>query len=100
LKHRGEDLMRRVAVLLRGDFPGDWIDAVRDRAQVFREQTAVQALAHADRLGAELPGARIVGPAGDLEELARRADADAVVFADRALETSWQRRVLGFGDAR
>jgi hypothetical protein len=100
LRHRGEDLQRRIAVVLRSEFAQDWIDAVRQREQVFRDQTALQALARAEELGAELPGARIVGPAENLGELARRADADAVVFADTAQEASWQRRVLGFGDAR
>ena len=100
LAHRGEDLQRRIAVVLRREFDPDWIDALR--VPVFREQTAVQALRDAERLGAELPGARIVGPADDetVAALARGADADFVAFADRQLEAAWQRRILGFGDAR
>ena len=79
-----------------------WIDSVRAQAQVFRDQPAAQALRDAERLGADLPGARVdgeVSPA-QLDELARRADADCVAFADPALERAWQERVLGFGDAR
>src|SRR5205807_857089 len=100
LAHRGEDLQRRIAVVLRGDFDRDWIDALR--VPVFREQTAAQALRDAEKLGAELAGARIVGPADDetVAALARAADADFVAFADRELEAAWQRRILGFGDAR
>lgn len=102
LKHRGDDLQRRIAVVLRDGHDRDWIDAVRERAQVFREQTAAQALRDAGRLGADLPGARITGPVDPetFDQLAARADGDFVAFADRTLETSWQQRVLGFGDAR
>ena len=100
LAHRGEDLQRRIAVVLRREFDPDWIDALR--VPVFREQTAAQALRDAERLGAELPGARIVGPADDetVAALARGAAAEFVAFADRQLEAAWQRRILGFGDAR
>src|SRR5207253_4230559 len=90
LAHRGEDLQRRIAVVLRGEFDPDWIDAVRARAQVFRDSSAAQALLAADRLGNALPGARIVGPVtpAEFDALARGADADFVAFADRALETA------------
>ena len=82
--------------------PLDWIDAASASAQVFREQTLQQAAADAARLGVELPGARIVGPAdegAEFSQLEAQADAECVVFADRALEATWQRRVLGYGDA-
>jgi tRNA A37 methylthiotransferase MiaB len=99
---RGEDLARRIAVVLRGAFDPDWIEAIREKAQVFREQTAAEGLRDAERLGVELPGARIVGGVApeQLAELGRRADGDCIAFADRALEAAWQQRVLGFGDAR
>jgi len=104
LSHRGEDLQRRIAVALpRGArFDPDWIEAAREKAQVFRDQTLREALRDAEKLGVELPGARVVGeaPADQISELARRADADWVAFEDLALETAWQQRILGFGDAR
>jgi hypothetical protein len=104
LAHRGEDLQRRIAVVLpRGaQFDPDWIEAVREKAQVFRDQTLREALQDAEQLGGALPGARIIGeaPADRIAELARRADGDWVAFADRALEAAWQQRILGFGDAR
>ena len=104
LKHRGQTHSQRVSVVLgrEVDVPLDWIDAASTGAQVFREQTLQQAAADAARLGGELPGARIVGPAGegvDVSRLEANADAECVVFADRALEATWQRRVLGYGDA-
>ncbi len=104
LAHRGEDLMRRLCVVLpRGvDLPADWVDALRSTATVFREQPFAEALSHAEQLGVELPAARIVDQADDeasLRALARRADAEAVAFADRTLELRWQRGVLGLGDA-
>lgn len=94
LAHRGEDLQRRIAVVLRGEFAPDWIDAVRPHAQVFREQTAREAL----RRGGTAPaGARIVGPTSDEDfaALARDSDVDSVCFADRAREADWTRRILG-----
>lgn len=103
LAHRGENLQRRLAVVLRhSGFEPGWVAALREKAQVFREQTAPEALRDAARLGADLPFARIVGEASaeDLARLARAADADFVAFADRGLEKDWQERVLGFGDAR
>ena len=102
LAHRGENLQRRIAVVLPGAFDPDWIAAVREKAQVFRDQSAREAVRDAASLGDGLPGARIVGPVseGELVELGRSADGDFVVFADRALEARWQQRVLGFGDAR
>jgi hypothetical protein len=102
LGHRGEDLQRRIAVVLRGAQPPDWIDALREKAQVFREQSAGEALREAQALGEALPGSRITGPVSpeELTALALAADGDSVVFADEALELQWTRRVLGFGDAR
>src|SRR5438105_2160449 len=94
--------VRRTAVVLRGPQPPDWIEAARERAQVFREQSAGEALREPEELGASLPGARITGPVTteDFSALARLADGDSVVFADEAVELQWTRRVLGFGDAR
>jgi hypothetical protein len=79
------------------------VDAVRDLVPVFRDQRAAAALRDAERLGEDLPGARIVGdppPPEVVRELARRADPEAICFADRAAEAAWQRDVLGYGDAR
>ncbi|MFL5443253.1 MAG: B12-binding domain-containing radical SAM protein [Myxococcales bacterium] len=103
LAWRGEDLQRRISVVLRGEAQPDWVDAVRDVVPVFRDQRAAAALRDVDRLGDDLPGARIVGdppPPEVLHELARRADPEAICFADRTAEAAWQRDVLGYGDAR
>jgi hypothetical protein len=103
LAHRGEDLQRRLVVVLPEDarFAPDYIDAVRSQVPVYRDQTWKQALTAAERLGNDLPAARVVGPAIDpaaWDELMVRADPEAVVFADRRLERAWQRRVLGYGE--
>ena len=89
-------------MVLAGEQPPDWVAAIREHAQVFREQSATEALREAEKLGAELPAARIVGPVvpEQVDALARRADGEFVAFADPDLELSWTRRVLGFGDAR
>ena len=103
LEHRGENLQRRIVVVVREPhYPQDWIDALHRRAQVFRDQPVHEALREAERLGSDLPGARVTGPVSDaaLAELARRADGDFVAFADPSLELAWTQRVLGFGDAR
>jgi hypothetical protein len=58
-------------------------------------------LADADCLGDALPAARVLDPVIDpsaWSELATRADPEAVTFADRRLERTWQRRVLGYGE--
>jgi len=62
LAHRGEDLQRRISIVLRHPQPRDWVDVVRGRAQVFQERTARDALREAEELGATLPGARITAP--------------------------------------
>jgi hypothetical protein len=102
LEYRGEDLQRRISVVLDSDQPADWVAAVGESAQVFRDQTAPTALRHTEQLGAELPAARITGPVtpAEFDALARRADPDSIVFTDPALELSWTHRVLAFGDAR
>lgn len=102
LAHRGEDAQRRIAVVLGGEHTADFAEALGGQAQVFREQTAAEALRDAEQLGNGLPAARITGAVapGQFDELSRRAGADFVAFADPALEQRWQERVLGFGDAR
>ncbi|MGZ6123440.1 MAG: B12-binding domain-containing radical SAM protein [Myxococcales bacterium] len=102
LAHRGEDLQRRIAVVLGDGHAPDWVAAIRVHAQVFREQSAADALRVPRDLGARLPAARIIGPVSpdQFDTLGQEADGDSVAFADPALELSWTRRVLGFGDAR
>ena len=102
LAHRGENSMRRIAVVLRGTQPQDWLDAVRQSAQVFRDQDVGEALRDVAELGVRLPGARITSPVAPEEfaDLARRADGDSVAFANAGLELLWTQRVLGFGDVR
>jgi hypothetical protein len=102
LKHRGETHSQRLSVVLRGELPLDWVEAVREHVQVFREQSLQQAAADATRLGDDLPAARVVGAADEgahFNTLEDQADPECVVFADRGLEARWQRRVLGYGDA-
>ena len=103
LAHRCENLQRRIALVLPAHgFEPDFIEAAREKAQVFRDQTAADALEKAEMLGAALPCARVTGEVSEAQfaELSRRADADCVAFADAALEAAWQSRVLGFADAR
>jgi hypothetical protein len=101
LAHRGEDLQRRVVVVLPRDtqLAPDYLAGLRSEAPVYRDQSWRQALAAAERLGEDLPAARIVDVDIDArawDELRRRADPEAVTFADRRLERAWQRRVLGY----
>jgi hypothetical protein len=103
LAHRGEDLQRRLVVVLPEgtSFPPDYLVSLCAEVPVYRDQPWRQALAVTERLGDDLPAARIVGPAIDpsaWNELAARADPEAVTFADRRLERAWQREVLGYGE--
>lgn len=101
---RGEDLQRRITVVLPAQTqvsPG-WIDAARELVPVFRNQSLRQAAMDARQLGESLPAARVVGEAGeeaDWRRLAENAEPSAVAFADRRLEVRWLRAQLGFGDA-
>ncbi len=101
---RGEDLQRRITVVLPSGVahnPG-WVDAVREVVPVFRDQTLRQAAADAALLGDTLPCARVTSAeadAADWRTLSDEADPAAVAFADRRLEIRWLHRQLGFGDA-
>lgn len=100
---RGEDLQRRITVVLpaNAELNAGWIDAVRDVVPVFRDQTLRQAAIDAEELGAALPNARIIGDGDgvDWRRLSESADPAAVAFADRQLEIRWLHGQLGFGDA-
>jgi Radical SAM superfamily/B12 binding domain len=103
LGHRGEDLQRRLVVVLPEGtpFPPDYLDTLRAEVPVYRDQPWRRAVANAGRLGYDLPAARVVDPVIDpiaWGELTTRADAEAVTFANRGLERAWQRRVLGYGE--
>jgi tRNA A37 methylthiotransferase MiaB len=96
LAHRGEDLQRRICVVLRGDADREWIDAVRERVPVFRDQGFRRAMADAARLGSDLPCARITDlpPPAAFRALRRLCGPDSICFADRALERAWQSAML------
>ena len=103
LAWRGENAQRRIAVVLRGDASADWIEAVRALVPVYRDQRMASALRDAERLGGDLPAARIVSGApsrDEFRELAGRVEPEDVCFADRGAEAAWQREVLGHGDTR
>lgn len=102
LAPRGENALRRVTTVLREGVrvPRDWGAALMEGIPVFRDQTFAAALSAAERHGDGAPGARIVdAPPEDggrsWRALFERADPDAVVFADRALETAWIGATLG-----
>ncbi|MBK7862666.1 MAG: radical SAM protein [Archangiaceae bacterium] len=98
LKLRGEDLQRRISVVVPESAktaPG-WVEAARAVVPVFVEQRAADAVAHAAELGDARPAARIVGPvsAEQLERLGGACEVEAVAFADASLESRWVRRAL------
>ncbi len=99
LAHRGEDLQRRVSVVLPAgvSFSGDWLAALRGEVAVYREQSAHEAAARASELGDTLDAARILDTTIDAptwKALVATADPAAVTFAHRAYETAWVRGVL------
>lgn len=91
---RGEDLQRRIAVVVPegAQLSPGWSDAAAELVPVFHDRSAQHALQHLD----DGP-VRIVGDVSPAQwtQLVARADADAVAFADRALEARWVRRALG-----
>jgi len=96
-------LQRRISVVLRHPQPAGLGGCrARESAGVPGADRARRPARAGRTSAATLPGARITGPvdADAFAELARRADADSVAFADPALELQWTWRVLGFGDAR
>ncbi|MFT3926126.1 MAG: radical SAM protein [Myxococcales bacterium] len=99
LAHRGENLQRRVCVVLpQGvNFPADWLSALRDEVPVYREQTAREAVAHAAQLGEEREAARILDTQVSSEQwsqLLAHAEPAAVAFAQRDHEAAWVRGVV------
>ena len=100
---RGEDLQRRIAIVIpvEAEVSPGWIDAAGELVPVFRDQSLRQAAADAEARGDSLPAARVVGKgdAADWRRLAENAEPSAVAFADRELEVRWLRAQLGFGDA-
>jgi hypothetical protein len=105
LAWRGENAQRRIAVVLpRGAaLPADYLALLMDRVSLFQDQSLESAARDAERLGNELPAARVI--AAPLEvapetwlDLAQRADPEAVAFAERRLEARWIRTVLGHGE--
>jgi hypothetical protein len=99
LAHRGENLQRRVSVVLPPErhFPGDWLAAMREMLPVYREQTAREAAAHASTLGAEREAARITDKQVERSEWAQliaQADPTAVAFAQREYDAAWVRGVV------
>jgi hypothetical protein len=99
LAHRGENLQRRVTVVLPRDaaFPADWLAALSDEVPVYREQTLREALERGEALGDTELRARVMDRAVDKaswRELGDRADPTSVAFADRALERAWVCGVL------
>jgi hypothetical protein len=81
-------------------FPRDWLEALRDEVSVYREQSAREALEHAEELGAEREAARVMDREIDRAlwaELVTRADPAAVSFAERSYEAAWVRGVVELG---
>ena len=101
LAHRGEDLQRRIGVVLpRGtEFPDSWVEALLDEVPVFRLQTAEEALAR--HLGEDCPAALITDR--DIDEstwegLGRLRDPEGIAFACRAQEQRWCEEELRYGE--
>jgi hypothetical protein len=101
----GENAARRISVVIPRSIqmPDEYVDCLMEDVPVFKDMKIDEALAHAETLGSEIPGARIVGDItleqdmAALTELAGRADPEAVVFASRQLERWWTANVIGSG---
>ena len=99
LAHRGENLQRRISVVLSSELelPADWLAALSDEVPVYREQSARAALAAGDALGDGEPRARVLDSTIDRatwRALVEKVDPTSLAFADRTLERSWVCGVL------
>lgn len=103
LAFRGEDAHRRVSVLATtgSGLSGEELRALATVAPVFEDVTLAQALRRAeDPADDGRIGVRVVdeGARADAhwKSLARSADPERVLFADREAEAAWVREALGF----
>jgi Radical SAM superfamily/B12 binding domain len=101
---RGENLQRRLVVVVPTEaaLPASWLEAVQELVPVYREQRAHEALRDAERLGDDLPFARIVDdaiPRALWSELVAACDPACVSFRARDAERAWVRGVLEHGVA-
>jgi hypothetical protein len=91
-----------VSVVLGSDvrLPPDFLAELAYEVPVFRDQTVATALAQADRLGVELPGARVLEASvteRDLVELRQRPDPECICFSSRSLERRFDAK-LGYAE--
>jgi hypothetical protein len=103
LAHRGEDLQRRLVVVLPAgaEMGPEALEELMELVPVYRDQSLRQAAEDAARLGEGLPNARVVDRVVNPElwkKLAEEADPESVCFADRGLEMRWQAEVLGYAE--
>lgn len=103
LAHRGDDLQRRLVVVLPPNlsWPEDSLHSLIRKVPVYRDQSLQQAASHALQLGEQLPNARVLDrhlEPDSWNELAEHADPESVCFADRSLEARWQAEVLGYAE--
>lgn len=101
LAHRGVDAQHRIALLQgRGlRWPSDYEEFLGQRIPFYRDQSLEQALAQAEALGETVPRARILDrevPDQGLQELAERAAAEAVAFADFEVERRFVEEFLRY----
>jgi hypothetical protein len=96
LAHRGEDLQRRLTVVLPASetFAEDWLRALRSEVAVYRDQSAAQALRDVHALGDGKEAARITDTHVEQtvwSALVEQGDSASIAFADRTLEAAWVR---------
>ena len=98
LAHRGENLLRRVGVVLgrNVEVAADWVSALLEAVPVYRDQTLGLALPTLSELGRTQPCARILDDGCDDGEWLRLrgvADPEVIAFANPVLERRWQQEM-------
>ena len=101
LAHRGENLQRRIGVVLPRDtgFPESWVEALLEEVPVFQEQTLEEAITRP--LGDDLPAALITDSEIDEDAwalLVRLRDAEGIAFASREFEARWSLEELRYDE--
>lgn len=103
LSHRGENLQRRLVVIIREEnhFSRDWISDVLSFADIYEDMSIEKAIKLSSKLGVNRPFARIINDSveeKDWKALVKKADPEAVVFKRRNLEFRWMLDALGYGE--
>ncbi|WP_411823103.1 B12-binding domain-containing radical SAM protein [Leptospira sp. 'Mane'] len=105
LAHRGENMQRRLILILKKDVSIDpiWKAQIERRESfvIYQEMNSDFASSHAEKLGTTFPFAWISDKSMDekvWKNLETKSDPETVSFSARSLEKKWSTEVLEYGE--